>query len=74
MRLAITEFVGWALTAAGLILVFMIVYLAFNRYVFEAMALSLPSVIVFRGGIGLVRMATAGRIAAGIVDRDESSL
>ena len=57
----------------GIILVVMIVALAFNRYVFEAMALSLPSVIVFRGGIGLVRMATAGRIALGVRKHDDTA-
>ena len=73
MRIRVTEFLGWALAALGLLLVFLVVYLALNRYVFEAMALSLPSVIVFRAGIGLVRMAAAGRIAAGIVERDSAS-
>ena len=63
MRLGITEFIGWILTLVGLALTGVLIYLAVNRYVFEAMALSLPSVIIFRAGIGLVRMATAGRTA-----------
>ena len=73
MRLGITEFLGWGLAVLGLLLVLLVVYLAINRYVFEAMALSLPSVIVFRAGIGLVRMAAAGRIAAGMVEQEAGS-
>ena len=71
MRLGITEFIGWILTLVGLALTGVLIYLAVNRYVFEAMALSLPSVIIFRAGIGLVRMATAGRIALGITKREQ---
>jgi len=71
MRLGITGFIGWLLTLVGLALTGVLIYLAMNRYVFEAMALSLPSVIIFRAGIGLVRMATAGRIAHGITKREQ---
>ncbi len=60
----IRELIGWLMTALGLILIGVVLVLALNRYVFEAMALSLPSVIVFRAGIGLVRLASAGRIAS----------
>ena len=70
MRLGISEVVGWALTLIGLLLVLIVVYLAMNRYVFEAMALSLPAVIVFRGGLGMVRMATAGKIASGVIKQE----
>ena len=70
MRLAITEIIGWLLALLGLALTALLVYLAVNRYVFEAMALSLPSVIIFRAGIGLARMVTAGRIANRIIERE----
>ncbi|MDG2015140.1 MAG: hypothetical protein P8J33_16665 [Pirellulaceae bacterium] len=70
MRLGIIEFVGWCLAIIGLALTGLLVYLAVNRYVFEAMALSLPSVIVFRSGIGLVKMASAGRIATSLTKQD----
>jgi len=63
VRFGIPDVIGWVLTLVGLALVAIVVYLAMNRYVFEAMALSLPSVVVFRGGLGLIRMAMAGRIA-----------
>jgi hypothetical protein len=59
----IREWVGWMIALLGLILIALVVYLALNRYVFEAMSLSLPGVIVFRAGIGLVRLASAGRMA-----------
>jgi len=68
MRLTFTEIAGWILTIAGLGLVGLIVVLALNRNVFEAMALGLPAVIVFRGGLGMVRLATAGRIAKQLAD------
>ena len=73
MRILFTEIVGWILTVGGLGLVALIVILALNRNVFEATALSLPAVIVFRAGIGMVRLATAGRIATGIVDQEETA-
>jgi hypothetical protein len=69
MRMGLASLMGWLLTLGGLLLVLVVVYLAMNRYVFEAMALSLPSVIVFRAGIGLLRLTMAARIAAGLPDR-----
>lgn len=61
--IGVRELIGWIITVLGLLLIAVLVYLALNRYVFEAMALSLPAVIVFRAGIGLVRLASAGRMA-----------
>ena len=63
MLLGFREFLGWVLALIGLALVAVVLLLALNRSVFEALALSFPSVIVFRSGIGLVRMSTAARIA-----------
>ncbi len=63
MWIAFREITGWLLTLLGLLLIGVVLMLALNRYVFEAMALSLPATIVFRSGIGLVRLAAAGRIA-----------
>jgi hypothetical protein len=57
------EIAGWLIALFGIALVVLMVYLAFNRYVFEAMALSLPAAVVFRGGLGLVRLGWAGRLA-----------
>lgn len=66
------EFAGWLITILGLLLVGIVAMLAVNRYVFEAMALSLPSLIVFRGGISLVRMGSASRLAARLVTGERS--
>ena len=70
MALLIREIVGWLIVVAGLILVGFVLQLALNRSVLEAMALSLPATIVFRSGVGLVKLAAAGRIAAA-VSKDE---
>jgi hypothetical protein len=68
----IREWFGWALVVLGLLLVALVIYLAVNRHVFEAMAVSLPSVIVFRAGIGLVRLAVASRIARALIRREDN--
>ncbi len=68
----IRESIGWLITLLGLGLIAIVLLLALNRNVFEAMALSLPGVIVFRAGIGMVRLASAARIASGL-GRDQSS-
>ena len=57
------ELMGWLIALVGLALIGVVLVLALNRNVFEAMALSFPSAIVFRAGIGLVRMSAAARIA-----------
>jgi hypothetical protein len=58
------EVVGWIIAVLGLGLIAVVLLLALNRQVFEAMALSLPGIIVFRAGIGLVRLAVAARVAS----------
>lgn len=63
MFIGIREFVGWVLVLLGLCLIGIDFMLALNRNVIEALALALPSVIVFRSGIGLVRISMAARIA-----------
>ncbi len=63
MWILIREFIGWIIVLIGLALIGLLVALAMKRNVLEAMALSLPAVIVFRSGIGLVRMSAASRIA-----------
>jgi len=63
MWMGFREFLGWIIALIGLALIGVVLLLALNRSVFEALALSLPAAIVFRAGIGLVRMATAARIA-----------
>lgn len=63
MWLGFREFFGWVIVLVGLALIAVVLLLALNRSVFEALALSFPAAIVFRSGIGLVRMSTAARIA-----------
>ena len=70
MWLGFREFLGWVLALIGLALVAVVLLLALNRSVFEALALSFPSVIVFRSGIGLVRISTAARIAMKLNSRE----
>ena len=57
------EVVGWLLVLVGLGLIGVVVFLAVQHDILEAMALSLPATIVFRSGIGLVRMSAAARVA-----------
>jgi hypothetical protein len=66
----IREIVGWVLVVVGLILIGFVLNLALNRQMIEAVALSLPGTIVFRAGIGLVKVAAAGRIAARVVEEE----
>ena len=70
MWLGFREFLGWVLALIGLALVAVVLLLALNRSVFEALALSFPSVIVFRSGMGLVRISTAARIAMKLNSRE----
>lgn len=63
MGISIRELMGWLIALVGLALIGVLLVLALNRNVFEAMALSFPAAIVFRSGIGLVRMSAANRVA-----------
>jgi hypothetical protein len=66
----IREIIGWVLVAVGLILIGFVLKLALDRAVIEAAALSLPGTIVFRAGISLVKVASAGRIAARVIEEE----
>lgn len=70
MWMGFREFLGWLIALVGLALIGIVLILALNRNVFEAMALSLPAAIVFRAGIGLVRMTAAARIASKLSQRE----
>ena len=63
MRLLVREMIGWVFVVLGLALIGFVVYMALNRRVVEGLVVTLPAIVVFRAGIGLVRLATAGRIA-----------
>ena len=58
----VREILGWTLAIVGLALIAYVVVLAKNRMVLEALAISFPASVVFRAGIGFVRMAVAARI------------
>jgi hypothetical protein len=58
----IRELAGWILVLAGLA-VFLLVYeYCERRWIFEAGILTLVGVIVFRGGILLLKVAIAARV------------
>ena len=58
----VRELFGWVLAAVGMGLIFYVVVLARNRMILEALAISFPASVVFRVGMGFVRMAVAARI------------
>lgn len=60
------DVLGWVLLVAGGLLIWWVLNFALNRQIVEAMALSLPAVIVFRSGVGFLKLAMAERIAKGI--------
>lgn len=64
MSIIMREVLGWLLAAAGLGLIVYVVILASNRMVLEALAISFPASVVFRVGMGFVRMSVAARIVA----------
>lgn len=69
MWLTIREIVGWGLTIIGLIMIIILVFLAVERQILEAIAVAIPATVVFRSGIGLVRLATAARLATDSLNR-----
>ena len=72
ISLKIREGIGWVFVGLGLILIWFVFDLAMKRQILEAFALSLPATIVFRAGIGFVKLAMAGRIAERLSQRDTS--
>lgn len=64
MWYGIREAVGWAIVLLGLGMIALLVNMAVDRLILEAIAMTLPATVVFRSGIGLVRLATSGRMAA----------
>jgi hypothetical protein len=64
MSINLRELAGWVLTALGVLLIGFVLMMALERHVLEAFALSLPATMVFRSGIGLVRLSVALRVAA----------
>jgi hypothetical protein len=65
MRFWIREIMGWLLVLAGLLLFYVCVaiLLAPGPLIFEAMIINVIGIFVFRGGIHLLKVAVAARIA-----------
>ena len=68
MGLYVREIIGWALALFGLVMIWFVFRLATSRAILEAAALSFPAMAVFRVGMGMVRLAMAGRIASRLAD------
>jgi hypothetical protein len=66
MWLIVRELIGWLLVAVGLAMIGFVLFLANSRAVLEALAVSLPATVVFRCGIGLVKLAFAARVATNL--------
>ncbi len=72
MWMGFRELMGWMIALVGLALIAVVLTLALNRKVFEAMALAIPATVVFRAGIGLVRMSAAARIATRLSGKESA--
>jgi hypothetical protein len=59
----VREVMGWVLVACGLLAFFQSYNLLLNKRVFEAGPLVVVGVIVFRGGIHLLKVAVAAQAA-----------
>jgi hypothetical protein len=62
MRFWIREIMGWILVGVGLFLFYMCVVLFFNHLVIQVGPLFVIGIVVFRGGIHLLKVAVAARI------------
>lgn len=59
----VNEILGWVLLVFGIYLIMTMISSAANRQILLSMALSIPSTIVFRAGVGFLRMNSAFRMA-----------
>jgi hypothetical protein len=62
MRFWLREVAGWALVALGLYLFYLCFLMLMNHYILEAGPWALIGIIVFRGGIHLLKVAVAARV------------
>jgi hypothetical protein len=59
----VNDILGWGLMLLGLFLIFTMFNCAGNSQILLAIALSIPSTVVFRAGVGFLRMNSAHRLA-----------
>lgn len=59
----INDLLGWGLLLLGLFLIFVMINSAANKMILLSMALSIPATVVFRAGVGFLRMNAAFRMA-----------
>jgi hypothetical protein len=62
MRFLFREIIGWLLVLVGLLALYDCYSLIVDRRLFEAGPLCLIGIVVFRGGIHLLKVAVAARI------------
>ncbi len=62
MRFWIREIMGWILVGLGLFVFYLCVVLFFNHLVLQVGPLFVIGIVVFRGGIHLLKVAVAARI------------
>jgi hypothetical protein len=65
----IREIAGWLLVGLGLLLFALVYEFCERRWIFEAGILVVVAVMVFRGGIHLIKVAVAARICRQAQDR-----
>ena len=69
MRVWIRALFGWLMTVLGLLLLLLCAALLLEGRVFEAGPMSIIGIVVFRGGIHLLKVAVAARICTHSRDR-----
>lgn len=57
------EAAGWLLVVLGVVMFFIVHEYCQNRWMFEAAIMAVAGIFVFRGGIHLLKVAIAARIA-----------
>jgi hypothetical protein len=62
MRFWLRELMGWFLVALGLFVFYLCFQLLVNHYILEGGPLTLVGIIIFRGGIHLLKVAVAARV------------
>ena len=71
MRFWIREVAGWLLVGLSLGIFYICFMLLINHYVLEGGPLTLVGIIIFRGGIHLLKVAVAARICQQALERVE---